>query len=180
MRSLIFTALMTLALLVLSPLLRADSVEQINAGSQNTLVQLKESASGVEEVVRSAAGVLVFPDVVKLGFGVGGQYGEGVLLVKGVPEAYYATAGASYGLQLGVQSKSEVIVFRTEEALDKFRDSSGWQAGVDGSVALIKMSAGASIDTSQISEPVVGFILSSKGLMYNLTFEGAKITRIAR
>ena len=113
-------------------------------------------------------------------FGVGGEYGEGVLLVEGKPEAYYATAGASFGLQLGAQTKSEVIVFTTAEALASFRASNGWQAGVDGSIAMPASGAGGSLDTRSLEEPVVGFIFSNQGLMGNLTFEGAKITRIAR
>jgi len=90
------------------------------------------------------------------------------------------TAGASFGLQVGAQVKSEVILFMTKEALSKFQNSSGWRVGVDGSVALIKLGGGGSIDTAKINQPVVGFIFSNKGLMYNLTMEGTKITRIAR
>lgn len=158
----------------------ADSVEEINAKALNALVFLKDYADGSEEFLRDAAGVLVFPDVVKLGFGVGGQYGEGVLLVDRKPVAYYATSGATFGLQLGVQFKAEVIAFVTEEALQRFRDSHGWEVGVDGSIALARRGAGAGIDTLSSDDDVVGFIFSNKGLMTNLTFEGAKITRLAR
>ena len=65
-----------------------------------------------------------------------------------------------------------------DDALQKFRDSSGWEAGVDGSVALIKVGAGGSIDTTNIEEPIVGFVLTNKGLMYNLTLEGSKFTKL--
>jgi len=54
----------------------------------------------------------------------------------------------------------------------------GWKAGVDGSVALITVGAGGDIDTNTVKDPIIGFIFSNKGLMYNLTFEGSKITRI--
>lgn len=172
--------LLGLLLFLTGPLLQADSVEEIDAGSIQALERLKSHAEGIENLLQDAAAVLVFPDVVKLGFGVGGQYGEGVLLVKGEPVAYYATAGASFGLQLGAQSKSEVILFLTREALVDFRNSRGWEVGVDGSVALPEQGAGGRIDTRNISEPVVGFIFSNQGLMGNLSFEGAKITRIAR
>ena len=66
----------------------------------------------------------------------------------------------------------------TAEALRKFRDSEGWKAGVDGSVALATLGAGGSIDTDTAKKPIIGFIFSGKGLMYNLTFEGSKITKI--
>ena len=68
----------------------------------------------------------------------------------------------------------------TEEALRKFQNSQGWRAGVDGSVALIELGAESSIDTTTIRDEVIGFVFSNKGLMYNLTLEGSKITRIAR
>lgn len=131
-------------------------------------------------LLERASGVLVFPEVVKMGFGVGGQYGEGPLLIKGEPVAYYATAGASFGLQLGAQYKSEVILFMTEDALVTFRRSHGWEAGLDGSVAVVDTGAGGKIDTRMFNQPVLVFIFSNRGLMGNLTLEGSKITRIAR
>ena len=68
----------------------------------------------------------------------------------------------------------------TEDALGSFRRKDGWKVGVDGSVALITLGTGGSIDTNQITKPVIGFILDEKGLMYNLTLEGSKISRIKR
>jgi lipid-binding SYLF domain-containing protein len=103
-----------------------------------------------------------------------------VLQVAGEPVAYYATAGASFGLQLGAQYKSEVILFMNQDALDKFRASPGWEVGVDGSVAVIQLGAGGKFDSKQLTQPVIAFIFSNQGLMYNLTLEGSKITRIAR
>jgi lipid-binding SYLF domain-containing protein len=163
-----------------APQLWADSKEKIDQGAQEALARLREHAPESEALLEQAAGILVFPDVVKLGFGVGGEYGEGSLLVKDRPNSYFVTAGASIGLQAGAQVKSEVILFMTPEALQKFQNSRGWKAGVDGSVALFKLGADGSFDTQTIKESVIGFIFSNKGLMYNLTMEGRKITRIAR
>ncbi len=67
-----------------------------------------------------------------------------------------------------------------EDALRKFRASQGWEAGVDGSVALIELGVGGSIDTTNIRDPIVGFVFGNKGLMYNLTLEGSKYTKIVR
>src|SRR5690606_23994435 len=125
-----------------------------------------------------AAGYLVFPRVIKVGVGVGGETGEGALIVDGKNAGYYRTASGSIGFQLGAQAKSIIIAFMTQEALDKFRKSAGWKVGVDGSVALIDIGGGLSIDTVNINDPVVGFVFGSKGLMYNLTLEGSKITRL--
>ena len=82
------------------------------------------------------------------------------------------------GFQLGAQAKSIVIAFMTPESLDKFRESSGWKVGVDGSVALIDIGAGKTIDSNNIKDPVVGFVFGSKGLMYNLTLEGSRFTKL--
>lgn len=172
--------LFVLVTALLCPPAGADTVEEINRKSFKALDALRGHAGDAGKVLDVAAGVLVFPDMVKIGFGVGGQYGEGVLLVGGKPDSYYASAGASFGLQLGVQYKSEVIAFMTPAALRKFRDSRGWEVGVDSSVALLEVGAGGRIDTQNIKAPVVGFIFSNTGLMYNLTLEGARITRIAR
>ena len=158
----------------------ADSKERIDKGTQKALVKLREHSSHAGELLDNAAGVLVFPDIFKMGFGVGGEFVEGSLLIDGEIDGYYAIAGASFGLQIGAQVKSEVLVFTDAEALKKFRSSRGWKVGVDGSVALVKLGAGGSMDSMTLKAPVVGFIFSNKGLMYNLTMEGNKITPISR
>jgi lipid-binding SYLF domain-containing protein len=91
---------------------------------------------------------------------------------------YYSTVAGSWGLQIGAQKKTVILVFMQSEALEKFRASSGWQAGVDGSVAVVDVGAGRAIDTTNIKDPVVGFVFGQKGLMANLTFEGSKYTRL--
>ena len=67
-----------------------------------------------------------------------------------------------------------------EDALNKFRESSGWKAGVDGSVALVNLGAAASLDTAKMKQPIVGFVFDQKGLMYNLTLEGSKFTKLKK
>ena len=95
--------------------------------------------------------------------------------IGGKTAAYYRTSSGSIGFQLGAQATSTVIAFMTPASLEKFRNSEGWKIGVDGSVALIDLGAGKTIDTHNLKDPVVGFIFGSKGLMYNLTLEGSKI-----
>jgi len=93
---------------------------------------------------------------------------------------YCNIASASIGFQLGAQARSMVILFMTPESLAAFRKSDGWKAGVDGSVALVTIGAGDTIDTQTGQKPIVGFIFGNKGLMYNPTFEGSKFTKIDR
>jgi lipid-binding SYLF domain-containing protein len=157
---------------------KAGSASEINYEVGATLDRLYRHIPGSHEVAARAAGILVFPTIIKAGWGIGGEYGEGALRIRGRTVGYYNTIAASIGLQLGAQARSVVIMFMTPDALDGFRRVDGWKIGVDGSVAIITIGAGGSIDTDKITSPVIGFILDPKGLMYNLTLEGSKISRI--
>jgi len=158
----------------------AASKEEINAKVQEAVEHFYKQTSAGKKLAQKAAGMLVFPEVFKAGVGVGGEYGEGALIVKGKTAGYYNTASASIGFQLGAQVKSQIILFMNPKVLESFRKSDGWKAGVDGSVALATLGAGGELSTETIQQPIIGFIFSNKGLMYNLTFEGSKITRLNR
>src|SRR6266850_1786164 len=153
---------------------RAGSAGEINAGVNATLDRMYRLIPGTRALAAKAAGILVFPTVVKAGMGIGGEYGEGAMRVGGKTTGYYNTIAASVGFQLGAQAKSVVIMFMAPDALAGFHRMDGWKVGVDGSVALITVGAGGSIDTDKITSPIIGFILDNKGLMYNLTLEGSK------
>ncbi len=157
---------------------QAASAKEIDIKVNDALKRFKKEVGGASEFLGSAKGVLVFPEVIKAGIGIGGEYGEGALLIGGKTVDYYNTAAASIGFQLGAQMKTVIIVFLQKSALDKFRNSDGWEAGVDGSVALATLGVGASIDSTSLNKPIVGFVFGNKGLMYNLTFEGSKYTRL--
>jgi lipid-binding SYLF domain-containing protein len=169
-----------LTLLVGSSAALAKSAQEIDISVDVALDEFAQQVRGGKEFLASAKGALVFPGVLKAGFGIGGEYGEGALRIGGKTVDYYSTAAASFGFQLGAQSKRIVIVFMQADALKKFRASQGWEAGVDGSVALITLGVGGSIDTTNIKEPIIGFVFSNKGLMYNLTLEGSKYTKLVR
>lgn len=156
----------------------AASKAEIDAEVRQALQEFRKHTAAGHELSQKATGMLVFPSVIKAGIGIGGEYGEGALLVGGKTVGYYSIAAASIGLQLGAQARSEIVLFMTDQALAGFRKSEGWKAGVDGSVALATLGAGGAIDTETAKQPIIGFIFSNKGLMYNLTFEGSKITRI--
>jgi len=132
----------------------------------------------VQAYVARAKGVLVFPSVVKAGIGIGGEYGEGALLVGNKLVEYYSVAGGSIGFQFGAQSRSQILLFMTADALAAFRKSKGWKAGVDGSVAVVTVGAGGEVMTPDQKQPVLGFIYGAKGLMYNLSFEGQKFSKL--
>ena len=178
-RNLLWATLAALCLAVAMPTAtKAGSAYEIDAGVNETLDRFFYNVRGARELAHKAVGILVFPSVVKAGFGIGGEYGEGALRVRGKTVDYYNTVSASFGFQLGVQERSVIIMFMTPEALDQFRRTAGWKVGADASVAIITVGVGGSIDTNKITSPVIGFILDPKGLMYNLTLEGTKISRI--
>jgi lipid-binding SYLF domain-containing protein len=179
-RSLCLVLLTAIALLAGSGSGEAASGRQIDSEVNATLDRLYRHVPGGRELAARAAAILVFPTVIKAGVGIGGEYGEGALRIGGGTVGYYDTVAASFGFQLGAQARSVIIMFMTPGALADFRRAHGWKVGVDGSVAIITVGAGASIDSENITSPVVGIILDTKGLMYNLTLEGAKISRISR
>ena len=65
-----------------------------------------------------------------------------------------------------------------EAALNKFRKSKGWQVGVDGTVVLVNVGAGGSVDTTKLKEPIVGFVFGQEGLMAGVSLEGLKFTKV--
>lgn len=156
----------------------AASRQEIDAEVKQTLADFRKHTAAGNELSKKASGMLVFPNVIKAGIGIGGEFGEGALIVKGKTVAYYNIAAASIGLQFGAQARSEIVLFMNDKVLAEFRKSAGWKAGVDGSVALATLGAGGAIDTETAKRPIIGFIFSNKGLMYNLSFEGSKITRV--
>ena len=163
-----------------APAARADSAAEINQKVQATLKEFRANTPPkAQAYINKAKGVLVFPSVVKAGIGIGGEYGEGALLVGGKTVDYYSVAGASIGFQLGAQSRAQLILFMTPKSLAGFRASKGWKAGVDGSVALVTIGAGGEVMTPNADDQaVLGFVYGAKGLMYNLSFEGQKFTKI--
>src|SRR5690606_21646608 len=157
---------------------RAETVQDINTRSDAAIKRLYEVAPGSRELVAQSAGVLIFPKVLGASVLIGAEHGDGVLRVKGKNQGYYSTSSGSVGLQLGAQSKAIVFVFKTQEALDKFKASNGWTAGVDATVAVANVSATGAVDLNTLNEPVVGFVMTNAGLMAGVSLEGTKVQRL--
>ena len=158
----------------------AATAKEIDAGADAALNQFKKDIKGGTKLLQSARGVLVFRRVYEAGFIVGGEYGEGALRIKGKTVDYYSVAAGSLGFQIGAQAKTIILFFLKEDALKQFRASSGWKVGTDGSVALITIGAGETVDFTKLNDPIVAFVFDNKGLMFNISLEGAKFTRIER
>ena len=112
----------------------------------------------------------------KAGFVVGGEYGEGALRIGNQTAGYYSATAGSIGFQAGAQTRSVVMMFMTKPALDKFRTSDGWTAGADASVAMVNKGASGSVDTATAQQPVVAFVQTTSGLMFDASLEGTKVT----
>lgn len=151
---------------------------EIDAGADATLATLYSQVSGSRELAAKARGILVFPKIYAAGLGFGGEYGEGALKVNGASVGYYRTSSVTWGFQAGAQSKALIMMFMTQEALDKFRASNGWTAGADASVAVIKTGAQGTVDLASATAAVNAFALTNAGLMAGVTIDGTKVTKL--
>ena len=156
------------------------SATRIDQEADDALQVFTQQIDGAQIFLDQASGYLVFPRALRAGLGIGAETGEGVLRINGKTVDYMRITSGSIGLQAGAQARSIVIAFMTQSSLDQFRNSNGWRVGIDGSVALIDIGAGKTIDSQNVRDPVVGFIFNSAGLMANLTLEGTRFTRINR
>jgi len=150
----------------------------IDAGVDDALAALYEQVEGSSDLVAQARGVLVFPDVLEAGFVFAASRGVGALRVNGETKSYHATTSGSWGFQAGAQSTAVFMLFMTDDALARFQDSSGWTAGVDASVTMISVGASARVTTATAQQPVIGFVLSNRGLMAGISLNGARITQL--
>jgi lipid-binding SYLF domain-containing protein len=156
----------------------ADSAAEINRDVSSALQKLYASTPAAAELQKVAKGILVFPSIVKGGFIVGGQYGQGALRKNGKTVGYYNSVAASYGLQAGVQSFGYALFFMTNDAIKYLDKSSGWEIGVGPSIVIVDEGMARSLTTTTAKSDVYAFFFDQKGLMAGLGLQGSKITRI--
>ena len=143
-----------------------------------TLDKFYALSSQNKALAEKAAAVLVFPDITKGGIGIGGEHGNGALQENGKTVGYYSISGASIGLTLGLSHHSQVILFNTPQARDKFLKGGDWSIGADTSVAVMKKGAGGEYDAQSLSKPINVFVFGERGLMGDASLGGAKISKI--
>jgi lipid-binding SYLF domain-containing protein len=170
--------LITVISVLFSGNLFAKTAREIDASVEVAIERFYKQVKGAKEFVKASKGMLVMPNVIKGAFIIGGEYGEGALRVGGKSVDYYNTIAGSIGFQIGGQAKDIFLLFMTDEALKNFRASSGWEAGVDGNVALITIGAGERADTTTSKDPIVGFVIDAKGLIADLSIKGAKFSKL--
>ena len=164
--------------LAASVLVMAHTRTEIDASADRAIARFYDLSPQNRGLADKAAGVLTFGNVTKAGVGVGGEFGEGVLRVKGADARYYSVSSASVGLTLGVGEHREVFLFMTQESLDHFTRSDGWSAGADAALAVVSKGAAGQYDGATLGKPILGFIFGEKGLLGDLSFEGSKVTKI--
>lgn len=156
----------------------AASAAQLNADGQAALSRLYAQSDRARRYARDAHAILVFPKIVKAGFLIGGQGGEGVLFVRGRPTAYYKIGAVSYGLQAGGQSFSYALFLMNDAAVRYLNKSDGWAIGSGPSVVVVDKGAAMSTTSTTLAKDVYAFPFGQKGLMAGIGLEGSKITRI--
>ncbi len=158
----------------------AATAARLNADGKAALSRLYAQSDRATRYARDARAILVFPKIVKAGFVIGGQGGEGVLFVRGRPTAYYKISAVSYGLQAGGQSFSYALFLMNDKALAYLNKSDGWAIGSGPSVVVVDKGKAMSRTSTTLAEDVYAFPFGQKGLMAGLGLEGSKITRIRR
>ena len=171
-------ALAAMMLSVSTLVVAAETAAEIDREVDIAIQKLYSGSDTAKELSKVAKGILVFPQVVKAGLIVGGQYGKGALRVDGKTTGYYNTVAASYGLQAGAQSFDYAMFFMTDEALEYLDKSSGWEVGVGPSVVVVDEGVARSLSTTTAKEDIYVFFFDQSGLMAGLGIQGSKITKI--
>jgi lipid-binding SYLF domain-containing protein len=158
----------------------ADSAAEIDREVDAALKMLKKEIPKAKELSKVAKGILVFPDVLKAGLIIGGQFGEGALRVKGKTAGYYNTIAASYGLQAGAQTFGYALIFLSDSALEYLQNSDGWEIGTGPSVVVLDEGMASSLTTTSAKDGIYAFFFDQEGLMLGLGLQGTKITKITK
>jgi len=157
---------------------RAASAGEIERAVDNALGLMLNSNPGARSLSERATGVLVFPDIVKAGFLLGAQYGEGALRQRGKTTGYYNSLAASYGLQAGVQVFGYALFFMSPSALRYLDSSGGFELGTGPSIVVLDAGTARAFTSSTIQHDIYAVFFDQKGLMAGLGLQGSKITRI--
>jgi lipid-binding SYLF domain-containing protein len=163
--------------LVALPALAKDRSKLV-ARARQSLKELEDSSPAARRAAKTTHATLVFPSVLKAGFVFGAETGDGVLFEHGKVMGYYNLSGGSWGLQIGGQDFAYALFFMTESSMAYLRKIEGWQVGTGPSITVISANAAAEADSTTLTHDVYAFPYNGKGLMADLTFQGAKITKI--
>jgi len=156
----------------------AEPAREMRHSANQALTSLYSTTPAARALGDKAVGVLVFPEILKGGFIVAAQYGNGVLFKNGKAVGYYNTTSGSFGFQAGVQSFGYALFFMTPDGLAYLERSNGWEIGVGPSITIVDVGIARSLSTTTAQKGMYAFFFDQKGLMGGLGLQGTKITRI--
>jgi lipid-binding SYLF domain-containing protein len=156
---------------------RAASAAEIEAGATAALENLYATTPGARALGERAKAILIFPEIVKGGFIVAGQYGDGVLRKRGRTEGFYRSVAASYGFQAGIETFGYALFFMDDASLNYLAESDGWELGVGPTLTIVNEGIAKNLSTTTLQSGVYAFIFNQQGLMGGLGIQGTKITR---
>ena len=156
----------------------SSSAREIDREATQSLANLFTNTPDAKVLADKAVAVLVFPRIVKGGFIIGGQFGDGALRKNGKSVAYYRSLAASYGFQAGIQAFGYVLFFMDDESVRYLNNSDGWELGVGPSLVVLDSGFGKNLSTTTLQKGVYAFIFDQTGLMAGMGIQGTKITKI--
>lgn len=171
-------ALMVVLHLSLASASLAASASEIDREARATLTKLYNNNPGAKALGDKSVGVLVFPSIVKGGFIIAGQFGDGALRRGSKTVAYYRSLAASYGFQAGAQAFGYVLFFMDEASLRYLDNSAGFELGTGPSLVVLDSGFGKNMSTTTLQKGIYAFIFDQKGLMGGVGIQGTKITKI--
>ncbi len=185
----IILAMVSAATLAFLPSCGNDPITNVNAAtssasdishrSRAALRSLYAQNPGAKALGARAKGVLVFPSILKGGFIVGAEGGNGAMIRDtGVISGFYQTAAASYGFQAGVQEFGYALFLMDDAAFKSLNRSGGWEVGSAPEIVLVDRGISRSLSTTTINKGTYAFFFNQKGLMAGLSLQGSKVTRI--
>jgi len=152
---------------------------KLEADGKATLAKFEAQTKGADAVLANAKGILVCPSITKGGFLVGLESGECVLTKGSATPLYFGTSALKAGFLAGIENHAMILVLNTDEALAKFTSGKReWELGVDASLAVAKLGAGATIDTTNLKKAIVVFVFGEKGLIGDVSFQGSRFKQL--
>ena len=140
--------------------------------SADALDQAQQNDPTLRAFIRDSAGYAVFPSVGKGAIGIGGAYGKGDLYQGGVTVGYCDMTQATIGLQLGGQDYSEIIVFESPAAVERFKNGN---FHFDAQATAVALQSGAGAN-AKVTGGVAVFTMDEAGLMYEASVGGQKFS----
>jgi lipid-binding SYLF domain-containing protein len=147
-----------------------DDTKKLAADVQTAMENFQNADSGMKKLFSGSPGYVVFPNVGKGGFVIGGAHGSGLVYEKGKLVGRASLTAVTVGAQIGGQAFSEVIFFETADALAKFKES---KLEMSAQVSAVAAAEGASKNAKYV-DGVMVFTRAKSGLMAEASIGGQK------